>query len=505
MITASLSLLYAVGLLVLGGFAARTLGLTLAWAAAGRRRPIPAPPAEPPFVTVQLPLYNEPAVAARVIDAACRLSWPPDRLEIQVLDDSTDGTRAVVDASVRAWRARGVDITALRRPDRHGFKAGALAYGLARARGDAIAVFDADFVPPPTFLGQTLDHLGPGVAAVQARWGHLNRGASWLTRAQALGLDGYFVVQQTALSWWGLFLNFNGTAGVWRRAAIEAAGGWQSDTLTEDVDLSYRAQMAGWRIVVLPDVVAPAELPATLRAFRGQQQRWTKGTVQVLRKLGPRLLRADRPWPARLQALTNLCGYFAHPVTLALLLAAPLLAVYHPHLPPAAAALALVPLCPLAMNAAAQASLRPRRMRRLAAYPVLMALGIGLSCAGTVAVIEGLFGRRGVFERTPKTGDRGAGGRTPADRDMDLSLATDRTPTVVNPDAPPRVDRMLWAEIGLAAYAWASLIVALTHGQAALAAGLALYAGGFTVTAGLALGDAWPRPSRLRRAPADGA
>ncbi|MFT4977331.1 MAG: cellulose synthase/poly-beta-1,6-N-acetylglucosamine synthase-like glycosyltransferase, partial [Myxococcota bacterium] len=236
-----------------------------------------------PIVTVQLPVYNERNVVERLIDAACQLRWPGDRLEIQILDDSTDETTTIAEDAAARWREQGIDVAVIRRDDRVGYKAGALQHGMQLARGSLLAVFDADFIPPPDFLEETVPHMlhSPRVGMVQARWGHLNEQSSSLTRLSAVLLDGHFVLEHTARNRSGRFFNFNGTAGIWRRSCIEEAGGWQHDTLTEDLDLSYRAQLAGWRFVFLRDLIAPAELPADMPAFKVQQRRWAKGTIQT--------------------------------------------------------------------------------------------------------------------------------------------------------------------------------------------------------------------------------
>jgi hypothetical protein len=246
-----------------------------------------------PPVTVQLPVYQERHVVERLIDAAAAFDWPRERLQIQVLDDSNDETTALAGARVEHYRRQGLDIQLVRRPDRKGYKAGALAVGMTRAWGEFIAIFDADFVPPPDFLRRTIPPFlsQPALGLVQARWAHLNADYSLLTRAQSLALDGHFVVEQTARNRSGLLMNFNGTAGVWRRACIEASGGWSGDTISEDLDLSYRAQLGGWDCLYLPQVCAPAELPPQLAAFKRQQFRWAKGSIQCLRKLWRPILR----------------------------------------------------------------------------------------------------------------------------------------------------------------------------------------------------------------------
>jgi len=405
------------GLLSLATLAALVLYGANAWVmiALHRRRgaaprPAPPPPDPLPVVTVQLPMFNERYVAARLIAAAGALDYPRDRLEIQVLDDSTDDTADAVAAAVARLRARGVDAVHLRRDVRRGYKAGALAEGLAACRGELVAVFDADFVPPPDFLRRTLPHFGPGVAAVQARWGHLNRDHSTLTAAQALGMDAHFAVEQPARAWHGLFLNFNGTAGVWRRAAIEDAGGWQPDTLTEDLDLSYRAQLRGWRIVYRPEIVCPAELPVLVTGFKSQQRRWARGSIQTARKLLPAVLRADLPAWMKYQACVHLTYYAIHPLMilgLALVLPVHLLGGAAPgSAAPGVAALVLATatLGPATMLVYAQRVLGPGWWRRAWRIPALMVLGVGISL-GTSAAVVGAFRRRpGDFVRTPKFG-----------------------------------------------------------------------------------------------------
>ena len=267
-----------------------------------------------PLVMVQLPIYNERDVAARLIHAVARLDWPVDRLLVQVLDDSTDDTTAIVATALSCYREWGQHVEHVRRPSRTGYKAGALQYGLASSAADFVAIFDADFVPPADFLRRTIPFFAdPSVACVQARWGHINAEESGFTQAQALGFDGHFIVEKQARDAVGAFTHFNGSAGVWRRAAIDAAGGWQADTLTEDFDLSYRAQLAGWRIVYCGDVVVPAELPVQLDAFRRQQHRWAKGSMQTAGKLLGQLWRAPQPLWRKVFGTLHLTNYLAHP------------------------------------------------------------------------------------------------------------------------------------------------------------------------------------------------
>ena len=361
-----------------------------------------------PFVTVQLPLFNERNVAARLIRAVGALAWPAERLEIQVLDDSTDDTRDVVDAEVRALRERGIDARVVRREGRAGYKAGALDHGLAIAKGELICIFDADFLPDPDFLVRVAPHFeDAGVGMVQSRWEHVNRDESWLTRAQSTLLDGHFVIEHKVRSDSGLYFNFNGTAGVWRRAAIDGAGGWQVDTLTEDLDLSYRAQLAGWRFVYMSRLGTPAEVPPTISSFQSQQHRWAKGSVQVARKLGLRILRADVPWRVKVEAAAHLTGNVGHPLVFGLAVLLPLSGTFRTpfgswwHL-------IVFTACTLSVFVfydRSQRALGRSALARVRDVPLAIALGIGMCVSQTRAVLEGLVDRTGEFVRTPKRGD----------------------------------------------------------------------------------------------------
>ena len=372
-----------------------------------------------PQVTVQLPLYNEAAVARRVIDAACALDYPARALEIQVLDDSTDETVELVARRVAWWRARGVNVGHIRRRKRAGFKAGALAAGVRRAHGEFLLVLDSDFVPEPDLIKNLLPPFQlPRVGMVQARWDHLNEDANWLTRAQSLLLDGHFFVEHGGRYRGGLFFNFNGTAGMWRRACLEDAGGWQADTLTEDLDISYRAQMRGWRFVFREDIGVPAELPDQTGAFEIQQRRWSQGGIQTARKLLPELLRGPWPLAVKKEAVIHLCGHLAYPLTLLLGLL-----IY----PSALARRAiggdeflfidlvvfLLATIPFVIYYAAAGRKRNRPWRRLLpSVAVTLATGVGLTAPATRAVLRGLAGRKDGFARTPKKGT-GEGPRQP--------------------------------------------------------------------------------------------
>jgi len=362
-----------------------------------------------PVITVQLPIYNERYVVQRLIDAVVRLEYPREKLEIQVLDDSTDETTAIAGELVEAYRRAGTDITLLHRTTRTGYKAGALRDGLAGARGEFVAIFDADFVPTPDFLMKTLPFFqDPGIAMVQVRWGHINRDYSILTLVQSFGIDGHFWVEQAARCWSGLFMNFNGTAGIWRRMAIDDAGGWQADTLTEDLDLSYRAQLKGWRMKFLPQVVCPAEVPVQLTGARSQQHRWAKGSIQTARKLVPRILRADLPLFTKYQAVFHLTNYMVHPLMLLVVLSAPLLLqserflTVREHLLAVAAFFSVATFGPSSMYLYAQRDLYPDWTRRLWAFPALLVFGTGIALNNTKAILEALLNVRGAFIRTPK-------------------------------------------------------------------------------------------------------
>ena len=370
-----------------------------------------------PRVTVQLPVYNERYVVERLIAAACGLDYPADKLEIQVLDDSSDDTSTIAARVVATMRRRGHDIVHIQRRDRRGFKAGALAHGLRLSQGELIAVFDADFVPGPRFLLDLVHHFShPRVGMVQARWGHLNRDYSLLTRIQSILLDGHFAIEHAARNRAGRFFNFNGTAGVWRRACIETSGGWRDDTLTEDLDLSYRAQLAGWRFVFATEVVAPAELPADIDAFKTQQYRWTRGSIETGIRILPRLLRSALPAGVKSEALfhlTNNCAYLLM-VVLAILIvpamtirrglaAQTILLVDLPLFLISTTSISIFYLC-------SQREVHRGWLRSLPSLPLLMSLGIGLSLNNARAVLGALRGRRCEFVRTPKFDLRGRSG-----------------------------------------------------------------------------------------------
>jgi cellulose synthase/poly-beta-1,6-N-acetylglucosamine synthase-like glycosyltransferase len=368
--------------------------------------------ADLPLVTIQLPIYNEMYVADRLIDAVCEMDYPRDRLEIQVLDDSTDETREIAELAVRRHAARGFDIVYLHRVDRRGYKAGALEAGLKASRGRFIAIFDADFVPPKDFLRRTLPHFytDERIGMVQARWGHINHDYSLLTRIQSILLDAHFVLEHGARHRAGCFFNFNGTAGVWRREAIDTAGGWQHDTLTEDLDLSYRAQLIGWKFVFLPDLVSPAEVPVEMNSFKSQQHRWAKGSIQTCLKLLPRILRSKQPFRVKVEAFFHLSANFNYLLmSLLSILMFPAMWVRY-NMGWTEMLLIDVPLFAAATLSVCnfyivcQRELYPDWRTRLKYLPFLMSIGIGLCVNNSRAVLEAIFGKPSEFARTPKYG-----------------------------------------------------------------------------------------------------
>ena len=394
------------------------------------RLPLDRDPTTLPHVTIQLPLYNEATVVARLLEQTSRMAYPREKLEIQVLDDSTDESRQMARAKVMQLRDNPpaltegarvewdgeLDIVYIHRVDRTGYKAGALDEGLRVAKGELVAIFDADFSPPETFLRDLVPHFvgdeNAKVGMVQARWGHMNRDSSWLTRVQALMLDGHHLVENRARHAAGWLFNFSGTGGMWRKTAIEQSGGWQHDTLTEDLDLSYRAQMAGWGAVYRENVVSPAELPEDVSAFRAQQFRWAKGTVQTARKLMKLVMTSPQlTISQRVEAFFHMTPHFAYPlmVLLSVLLLPALILM--PATSTGTMIIVDLPLCIgttgslLAFYAMAEAAQGRSRLHALKTLPALLALGAGLAPHLSKAVFEGLRSMSGEFVRTPKHGE----------------------------------------------------------------------------------------------------
>lgn len=368
-----------------------------------------------PVVTTQIPLYNEMNVAERVMRAVAAMDYPRSHHEIQILDDSDDETCELVDAVAADLRERGCWVEVLRRGDRTGYKAGALQAGMAVCKGEFVAIFDGDFIPPSDFLRRALPHLwaDAGCALVQARWDHINQKQSWLTRAQAMGIDGHFVIEQVARNRNGLFMNFCGTAGVWRRAAIEDSGNWQHDTITEDLDLSYRAQLRGWRFHYLPSLLVPAELPTTYSAFKSQQYRWAKGSIQTARKLLPRVWTAPISLFKKVQATVHLTHYTLHlQMTVLALLVLPLMLSFREGIALYRSVFFLGLLVPAALGPSlgyivCQYYGHPEDWKqRVCRLPFLLVVGFGICLSNAHAVLAGAFGNDNTFVRTPKGGDK---------------------------------------------------------------------------------------------------
>ena len=425
--------------------------------------------AEWPHVTVQLPLYNEANVACRLIDAVAAFDYPRDRLLIQVLDDSTDLTVQSVAVKLADLETRGIQAQHIRRLDRAGFKAGALANGLRRCDSEYIAIFDADFIPPRGFLRRTLPYLlaDPSIGIVQSRWGHINAEENNLTRAQRLSIDTHFVVEQAARNRSSWLIPFNGTGGVWRRACIEAAGGWSSDTLTEDLDLSYRAQLAGWRSQFLPEVEVPGEIPPQLAAYKQQQARWATGSTQCLRKLAQPIISSRLGFSQKIMAIQHLCQYLPQPLMLLMLLLTPPLLLADGLAGMSLAPLGIISLAPPLMYVASQIRLYDNWLSAMTAFPALLLIGTGMSLSNSLAVAAALLGIKPPFRRTPKF-----------ERDWQVSgyaLSADVT---------------LWLELALMGYAlWAAALA--WQLQRELCVYLLIYALSLATVAAWSLRESW--------------
>lgn len=464
-----LILLYLLCALLLAGYAASTVVLLLVYWR-HRRDALPLPSVEHwPTVAVQLPVYNERHVVERLLDTIAGLDYPHDKLTVQVLDDSTDDTTKIIAQRVQELAKCGLDIRHVRRPNREGYKAGALEYGLSELNCEFAVVLDADFLPEPDFLRSTVPYLvaDPMLGMVQTRWGHLNPFDNPLTMIQALALDSHFIIEQTARNRAGWLMNFSGSGGVWRVSCIHQVGGWRATTLTEDLDLSYRAQLAGWRFLYLPHVVVPAQLPPQMAAYKQQQARWAQGSTQTLvRMVGP-LWGAHLTLGQRIMATLHLCQYVPHPLMLSLLLLTPPLMLTNGLHSLPLGVLGLFGLGPPLLYAVSQRALYPDWKRRLLVFPVLLVLGTGLAWSNTMAVVNALRARPHEFRRTPKFDGRWAASH--------YALA---------------VDPAMWGELFLMLYALAGFIAALDH-YPELAPYLALYCLAFGVMAGWSLRDQW--------------
>lgn len=467
--------LTAVGLLSTYG-ALGLVTLWLYWRHRHERTECPAlDDAAWPVVTVQLPLYNERYVVERLVHAALALDYPRDRLQIQIVDDSTDATAVIAAKLAEEYRARGADIEHCHRMDREGFKAGALAAALATARGDYLAVFDADFRPEPDFLRQTVPHFmaHSELGMIQARWGHLNAGDSALTAAQAIALDKHFAMEQTVRHRAHLFPKFNGAAGIWRRSCLEDAGGWQYDTVCEDLCLSTRAILRGWEFLFLNDVVAPAELPTSIVAYKNQQARWAKGSMQCLRKFGLDILRdRQHSLSARLYALLSMSAYATQLLLIVLLLLQVPLVYLDYEFSPATLVFTVVGLGQPLLFVVAQRVLYSDWRARLRYFPTMLFVAIGTAPSNGRAILEAFVRRQHVFVRTPK----GAGPDGRVQRDYRFAF-----------------DRLLFVELFLALYAAVGLALALQHGNIGPVFLLLSCVIGFGYVAFLTLREGWER------------
>ncbi|MFC2130061.1 glycosyltransferase [Bacteroidota bacterium] len=401
---------YLLGLSILFGFGMHGLVMLYYYYKTSKiSSPVQEMPEDLPCVTIQLPVFNEMYVIERLIKAVCNIEYPKDKLEVQVLDDSTDETVNIAEELVAEYREKGFDIKYIHRKNRQGFKAGALKYGLELARGEFIAIFDADFVPNRDFLVKTVPQfVDSNIGCVQTRWEHLNEDYSLLTRALALALDGHFAIEQQVRNKAGFFINFNGTAGIWRKQTIIDAGNWQEDTLTEDMDLSFRAQLKGWRFVFLNDVTSPAELPADINALKTQQFRWTKGAVETAKKILPQVFKSDIPLKVKLECFVHLTSNIVFPfIILVALLNVPLVVIkntiggydqYYTMM----SIFVLASISTFLFYLYGQRALHLDWRKRLLFFPVFLGGSMGMAVNNTKAVIEALINKKSGFERTPK-------------------------------------------------------------------------------------------------------
>ncbi|HKS67276.1 MAG TPA: cellulose synthase family protein [Candidatus Acidoferrales bacterium] len=461
-----------------------------------RKNTAPPPPEihKWPKVTVQLPIFNERYVIERLIEAVAQFDYPRELLEIQVLDDSTDETQEIASNCVQRHRDLGLPITYIHRANRQGFKAGALHNGLRSAAGELVAIFDADFIPPADFLRRSVPYFtDPALAMVQTRWSYINRNYSPLTEVEAILLDGHFAIEHSSRYRSGLFFNFNGTAGIWRRAAIDDAGGWQHDTLTEDTDLSYRAQLRGWKFLYVPEIDCPSELPVEMNAFKTQQARWAKGLMQTAKKVLPRVMRSKVPAEVKAEAFFHLTANISYPLMVVLsiiLLPAMIVRFYQGwfqvlviDLP-----LFLASTCSISsFYLAAERAFYPKTWKRTFLYlPFVMAVGIGLSVRNAFAVIEALFGVQSEFARTPKYRVE--------------SGVQNRVWTRKN--YRKRAGWMPWVEVGLGLYFAAAVIYAAENQNYATLPFLVLFVWGYLYTGFMSLGQTYFERLRFRFAAA---
>jgi len=411
---------YVLVLVGLAGYGFHRLTILYLYMRHSRKKPLPLKEFQDlPVVTVQLPVFNELHVIDRLLDSVSKLDYPQDKLHIQLLDDSTDESVEIGRKGIEKLQERGFDAEYIHRTDRTGFKAGALENGTKTAKGEYLFILDADFVPNPDVLLKTIHYFtDDSIGLIQTRWGHLNRNFNLLTRIQAMFLDGHLELEQTARNRSGRFFTFNGTGGIWRKNTIADAGGWEHDTLTEDMDLSYRAQLKGWKFVFLNDVETPAELPVDMNGFKSQQHRWTKGSIQCCKKVLPAILKSDVPFTVKAEATAHLTSNFAHLLLIVLCFLIFPNQKYQPDLGPMTQLLVMLPIFFFASVSVmmfyviAQKALRPKTWMKDALYlPFLLALGIGMSVNNAKAVLEAIFNKESAFVRTPKYGSGAEKGR----------------------------------------------------------------------------------------------
>jgi cellulose synthase/poly-beta-1,6-N-acetylglucosamine synthase-like glycosyltransferase len=486
-----LLLVYFTILTALFVFGVNFLHLTFISWRSRNARPSKVDITEWPPVTVQLPIYNEMYVARRLIDAAASLDYPNDRLHVQVLDDSNDETQRVVDEAAAHWQKQGIDVQVVRRPQRTGYKAGALGHGLEVTLSQYIAIFDADFIPPADFIKRALPVLlaEEHLAFVQTRWGHTNRDHSLLTLLQSLSIDGHFGIEQFGRWKAGYFFNFNGTAGIWRREALIDAGGWQTETLTEDLDVSYRAYLKGWRGAYTGDIESPAELPVSFDAYRRQQHRWARGSLACARKHLPTIWKSDMPWWHKVEGTLHLTGYSIHLLMLSLCFLYPLLLLEASRYPQLLslfgfmAAFNIAGLAPMSLFLTAQKKLGRSWWRSLPPVLMLSLLGAGMMLTTARAAWQAFSSPPGAFERTPKFGVTGS-------RREWMRLRYQ-----------PRVDPIVVAELLLAAFTLGTSYYATVQHAWAVAIYTAVFGSGLLFTAGCTLAQGMGRWLRTHRRP----
>jgi cellulose synthase/poly-beta-1,6-N-acetylglucosamine synthase-like glycosyltransferase len=445
----------------------------------------PPPVTEWPRVTIQLPIYNERYVIERLVEAVSRFDYPSELLDVQVLDDSTDETQEVAGNCVERYAAQGMPITYIHRNNREGYKAGALENGLKSSKGQFVAIFDADFVPSPDFLQRTIPYFmnpsgGAGIGMVQTRWTYLNTDYSLLTQVETILLDGHFVVEHGARSRRGTFFNFNGTAGVWRRTAIDQAGGWQHDTLTEDTDLSYRAQLKGWKFLYLPHIECTSELPVDMNGFKAQQARWAKGLMQTAKKILPKVFKSNVPWHVKSEAFFHLTANISYPLMVLLstmLLPAMIVRFYQGWIQMLVIDLPLFLASTCSISSfylVAQKELHPKTWYRTFLYmPFVMATGIGISVRNAQAVIEAIAGKKSEFARTPKYNIAGKQG------------------SYAKKSYKNKAGWMPYAEISLGIYFALTVVYAVANENYATVPFLLLFVWGYLYTGFMSLGQTY--------------